>query len=150
MFWYPQRLTAINFPLLAAAVLTAACSQASTSDYHIAFSAQFQAGAETARVTLDVQQRDGALKQLELVMPTDRFSAIESSETATRNGDRIEWSLAPSGGKIEFDYRIEQRRRNAYDARITPTWAILRLDDLFPRASARTRKGATGVLRQLV
>ena len=37
---------------------------------------------------------------------------------------------------------IDHRRNGAYDARMTPDWAIVRLDDLFPRARVRSESGA--------
>ena len=77
-------------------------------------------------------------------MPKDRYLNIQPSSQIEVNGDHVTWRPPQKGGVLQFDFVIGNKRSNgAQDSRIEDTWALLKLDKLFPRASARVVKGAT-------
>ncbi len=63
--------------------------------------------------------------------------------TSQSHADHIDWSPPADGGVLHFEFVIDHVRDNgAQDARITETWALLKLDRLFPPTKVRVVKGA--------
>lgn len=101
-----------------------------------------ETGQAHASVTIDQPRR--LVRSIELVMPRDRYLNIRPTSEVEINGDRVTWRPLKKGSTLRYDYVIDRKRDNGLaDARITATWALLKLDHLFPRASARVVKGAT-------
>jgi hypothetical protein len=119
-------------------------AMAATAEYEVAFAATLVPTKGIARVTLTVAQQSRALRTLDLIVPTTRYSGEQGDGVLERRDDRLSWTIPTDGGSLSIDYLIDRRKGTAYEARVTDAWAILRLDDLFPRASARTVKGARG------
>lgn len=113
--------------------------------YAVDFSAHFEPAAGVAEVRIDVCQSKRELIRLDFAAPAERFTAVDADGTVQRTGKRIVWDVPARGGTITYRAAIDHRRGNSYDARITESWALLRLDDLFPPARTRTRKGARSV-----
>jgi hypothetical protein len=112
--------------------------------YQMRFQAELDPEAGHAHVTLDLEQHRRLLRSIELVMPPDRYLNIRPTSQIEVDGDRVVWRPLKRGSKLQYDFVIAHNRDNGEsDARITNTWALLKLDNLFPRASARVIKGAT-------
>jgi hypothetical protein len=46
------------------------------------------------------------------------------------------WTLGKTGGQLNYCARLNHKRGDKYDSRITADWAIFRAEDLFPAASS--------------
>ncbi|MEM7100935.1 MAG: hypothetical protein AAF541_21935 [Pseudomonadota bacterium] len=117
----------------------------SQSRYHLRFTASFEPENQQVSVTLDVDQRNHLLRQLNLNMPPDRY-AMDNHPQTTREGDRVLWQVGNRGGQLSWKVPTSAlSTRSPADATITPAWALVKLDDIFPAATTRTLKGASSV-----
>jgi hypothetical protein len=112
--------------------------------YQITYAATLDPKSGLAHATLTLKQPRRLVRGIELVMPGDRYRNIRPTSRIEVNGDIVTWRPLKEGGELKFDFVIDHKRPNGVqDARIEDTWALLKLDSLFPRASARVVKGAT-------
>lgn len=112
--------------------------------YRMHFQAELDPGSGHAHVTLDLQQHRRLLRSIELLMPAERYLNIRPTAEIEIDGDRVVWRPLKRGSQLHYDFVIDHNRDNGKpDSRITDTWALLKLDHLFPRASARVVTGAT-------
>lgn len=125
-------------------VVLPSVSAADATDYEVRFLATFVPEEGIARATIVVDQDRRSLRELDLNAPADRYRSIKGDGALERNGDRMIWQPPRGGGRLTYDYVVDQKRGSAYDARLTSAWAIVRLGDLFPRANARAAKSAIG------
>lgn len=128
--------------LLGAVMLIAAQPACADPSYGAAFKARFVPAEGTAEAAISIAQTQGELKLLDLAAPADTYSAFAGPGNIQRNGDRLLWSVPEDGGTLSYSVVIDHRRNGAYDARMMQDWAIVRLDDLFPRARVRSESGA--------
>jgi predicted metalloprotease with PDZ domain len=121
------------------ASLPAAAAEHYDLDYHVAFLPRDGAAA----VTIGVEPHGGRVSQLRLHMDPKRYSQVRGDGAVQIRGDQVTWQPPEGGGALHYRYQIDRERRGGgYDARITPSWAIVRGDDLVPSLSARYTKGA--------
>lgn len=112
--------------------------------YQVVYEASLDPATGHAHASLSIKQPRRLVRSIELHMPGDRYLNIRPASDITIEGNRVTWRPSKKGSKLHYDFVIDHRRKNgAPDARITDTWALLKLDYLFPRASARVVKGAT-------
>jgi hypothetical protein len=112
--------------------------------YEIVYGATLDPKTGLANVSLTLKQPRRLVRSIEFVMPSDRYLNIRPTSRIEVKGDRVTWRPPQKGGVLRFDFVIDHRRANGVeDARIDDTWALLKLDYLFPRATARVVKGAT-------
>jgi hypothetical protein len=127
----------------------AACSNAENAAdpakvYRLVYGATLDPKTGLASVTLTLKQPRRLVRSIEFVMPPARYLNIQPAEAIEVKGERVTWRPRKQGGVLRFDFVIGNKRANgAEDARIEDTWALLKLDKLFPPASARVVKGAT-------
>jgi len=110
-------------------------------DYRVAFLPE----AGVADLALRHTPGDGRVLSLALRFDPARYSQVRAEGgQLSRDGDRWTWTPDPRrASTLRWRYRIDQQRRGGgYDARITRDWVIVRGDDLFPPATARTTRGA--------
>lgn len=127
------------------AVLLAMLSLASeaTPSYRVDYRIGFDPGRKEASVVIEVEPGKGRLHSLRFTMDPKRYREIVGDGEVLRKNDTVTWTLPKAGGRLSYRYRVDHRRKGGgYDARITPDFAILRGDDLVPRASARSSRGA--------
>jgi len=112
--------------------------------YQLVYGATLDPKARVAHATLTLKQPRRLVRSIEFVMPSDRYLNIRPTSRIEVKGDRVTWRPLKEGSVLHFDFVIDNKRSNgAADARIEDTWALLKLDYLFPRATARVVKGAT-------
>jgi hypothetical protein len=130
----------IRFFLL---ILLMCCQPArSAPAYDALFSARFDPQAGVAHASLQIGQAKHRLRQLDLAAPPARFREFSGDGEIVREGDRLLWNVPANGGTLRYQAKIDHRKGENYDARITGDWAVLRLDDVFPAARVRATSGA--------
>jgi hypothetical protein len=113
--------------------------------YDVQFHARFAPEDGVAYAAIEVMQKRGRLKRLDLNAPSPRFSEFEGDGEITRAGDRLIWEVPDEGGRLEYRVRVDHKRRSSdhHDALMTDSWVVMRLDNLFPSARVVARPGAT-------
>jgi hypothetical protein len=115
-----------------------------TSVYRVVYGATLDPKTGLANVSVTIKQPRRLVRSLEFVMPSKRYLNIRATSDIEVDGDRITWHPEKKGGVLKFDFVIANKRSNGgEDSRIEDTWALLKLDKLFPPAHARVVKGAS-------
>ena len=125
-----------------------ATSASAGSGYAVEYDAIFDPTTGQAKVTLTVEQATQLLRSVSFRMPADRYLNIESDSTVARDGNKVTWRPGRTGGVLSYDYVVDNQRSNgAPDAEITPNWALMKLDHLFPSANSIAAVGAYSTTR---
>ena len=131
--------------LFALAVVSSAAAMQAPRDrvYQIQYRATLEPATHRAQAQIRITQPWQRVRSVNLLMPEDRYREVAGDGEIKRKGERVEWVPPREGGTLRYVFMIDHKRDNGrYDARITDRWALLKLDHLFPRASARFSKGA--------
>ncbi len=132
------------FGLLLALQMALLCPNAlATDSYKSHFRASFDPELGIARASIEISQASYLVRVIDLAAPASSFSNFQGDGTIEQQEGRLLWTVPANGGKLEYQVKIDHRKGDAYDARMTDSWAILRLDDLFPPARVRALKGIT-------
>lgn len=141
--WFSAFLCAVILPVGATSA-NAKDEVAEDKVYEVLYSATFDPVAGVAHASLTLNQHRQLVRSIKLFMPSDRYLNIRPTSRIEVDGDQVIWRPLKKGSTLQYDFVIDSLRSNGKaDARITDTWAMLKLDYLFPRASARVVKGAT-------
>ncbi len=135
--------------LLLAGLLALPALASARTEYGVEYVVRFLPEAGQADVTIRLVPGTGEVRHLRLLMPGDRYPKVSGDGEVKRDGRYIDWT-PPRGqpARLRFRHVVDHRRRDGgYDARMTADWAILRLDDLAPRAVVRATKGADSSAR---
>ncbi|MFT4822815.1 MAG: hypothetical protein ACI9DH_001048 [Halioglobus sp.] len=111
--------------------------------YEVAYSAVFSAEKPVARATINLNQTKLLVSKLDFNAPSSQYTVVSHDGKLSRSNGRIIWQPPAKGGSLSYDYQIDSRRGETFDARHQPDWVLMRLDDLFPPAHVSTLKGAT-------
>lgn len=115
-----------------------------TKIYQMVYSATLDPKSGQAHVSVTLKQHRQLLRSIEFIMPKERYLNIRPTSRIEINGDRVAWKPLREGDALHFDFVIDHQRSNGkMDAQITDTWALLKLDYLFPSSKSRFVKGAT-------
>ena len=116
---------------------------ADPNTYQIVYGATLDPTGHRADVRIAVRQTRPLLRHIEFVAPHDRYLDARGQGSIETTADHIEWSPPADGGVLHFEFAIDHvRDSGGQDARITDSWALLKLDHLFPPAKVRVLKGA--------
>jgi len=110
--------------------------------YKLAYQATFQPDTGYAQARITVRQESSRLRLMDLNAPSTRYSEFSGDGSITRDGRRVLWQVPAEGGELRYRVQVRSQRSDAPDARMTADWAVMRLDDLFPPARSRSRRGA--------
>ncbi len=111
--------------------------------YQVVYGATLDPKDRRADVRIVVRQPRQLVRRIELLAPAERYSAAQGQGDISIRPQSIVWTPPAGGGALQFKYRIDHARSNgADDARITPKWALLKLDHLFPAVTVKTVKGS--------
>lgn len=120
-----------------------ACQSAlAAQTYDVHYRAKFEPEQNRVKATIEVRQSQHALRELDFFAPEWRFSDFRGDGGIERSGDRVSWKPPVDGGTLTYDVEIDHKRGQRFDARLEPSWAVLRLDDVFPPARVRSAAGA--------
>lgn len=107
--------------------------------YDVTFSADLDPGAGLAHVSIELEQSSQLVQEVRMSLPQPRYTNIRSDAPIDTRGERIVWRPGTGGSTLHYDVIIEQVRTNGLsDTRITPDWALFKLDHLFPSAATET------------
>lgn len=116
--------------------------------YSIQYSVEFLPAAGKAAITVSTRPEAGRLIALDLNMPAADYSGESGDGTVERHGDRVLWTPPRTGGTFHYQVVVDHARTNGQlDARMTPHWAIIRGDHVFPPAKVRATKGSGSTAR---
>lgn len=128
--------------LLCSSLFITELAHADDSVYQLAYSAEFLPKDGHAAARIEVAQHGGRLRLLDFNAPPDRYTEFSGDGDITRTGERLIWTVPAEGGVLRYQARIDRRRGDSFDASMTADQAVMRLDDLFPPARARTLVGS--------
>lgn len=137
--------------LLACAVTCAACGTQVADPhpptdpltYRISYIVEPQPAEGTVDVTLRLSQSRSLLRELTM-RPDDRISKVEADGNLVKDDAGIHWNPPASGGTMSWRIAVANRRNGGgYDAWLGVDFGLFRAEDIIPRASSRTLKGAT-------
>jgi predicted metalloprotease with PDZ domain len=127
----------------ATAATPAAAPNADAKVYELVYGATLDPVTRRAQVRIALRQSGQLVRHIDFVAPSDRYFDAHGQGTVETTSDRIVWTPPADGGVLHYEFVIDHRRPDGgQDARITDSWALLKLDHLFPRAMARVVKGA--------
>ena len=115
--------------------------------YDVTFSGTFQPAKGVVEAAIHVQQKSHLLRSLDLAAPEGQFSNFSGDGVIERKGKRLLWTVPKEGGSLFYNARVNHEHGQLLDAKMTRDWAVLRLDDVFPPAQVRSRKGAASKSR---
>ena len=95
-----------------------------------------------ATVSLNIRHNARALRELRLILDGDRFHDFEGDGDISRRDGEIVWLVPEKGGQLRWSVAVDNRRDEAWDARVTDSWAVFRGEDVIPPIASRTRRGA--------
>lgn len=123
--------------------LVAVTAFAAPPTYRVDYQVAFEPAQKAARVSITLTSGKGRVSSLRFRMDPKRYTAIQGDGEIVRKGNYLTWKPPHAGGSLHYRYTIDHRRKNdGYDARITPSFAIVRGDDLVPPATVRATRGA--------
>lgn len=123
---------------------TALCS-AATADrtYGLTFELRLAPDQPHAAASIQLIQADALLREVRLNAPRPRYGEFRGDGVVTREGDTVTWLPPANGGRIEYSVIIDHQRENGgYDALVSESLAVFRVDDVFPAAWTRLLAGA--------
>ncbi|WP_426099500.1 hypothetical protein [Pseudomonas sp. PSPC3-3] len=138
-------LTQLAASLVLLALSTPAwCAKKVDLDYHVKLLPQ----SDQAQVRVSLSQ-GSVVRSLDFELGRDGdYSDFQADGQWTVSGHRGLWQ--PSADKASLTYRVRlshARKPGAYDARITPSWALFRGEDLVPTAHLDQQDGVELVSR---
>ena len=138
-----QNLVLSSKYLLVLTILLSACSYGSADKltYKADFTAHVLPSAQTIRASLTISQTKHHLRQLDFYMPAAKFDNVVTNGIAQRDGDRLLVEVPTDGIEISWDVR-QLSGRSPPDAQMTDSWALFKLEDVFPAAKVRSIAGA--------
>ena len=78
----------------------------------------------------------------------ERYSDFLASGDLEINGDELLWTPPAEDAWLQYDVRLESKRRNGrYDGYLTADWALFRADDLVPPVRTDFRDGTQSLAK---
>lgn len=97
----------------------------------------------TADVAMQVTQSRRLLREVRF-SADPRISNIRADGEVRTEAGQIIWRPAASGGALHWTASVANKRSgNGYDAWLGDEWGLLRAEDVVPRATTRTLRGAS-------
>lgn len=111
--------------------------------YGVSYDVRPNPAKQTVEVTLTLSQSSSLL--LEMTMQVNsRTSGFKADGELDIGTDFVRWQPPANGGAISWQISVPHRRNgNGHDAWLDKQWGLFRAEDIIPRVSTRTRKGAT-------
>ncbi len=134
MTWKLPCLTALMLILLCPPPATAADIVFYDVDFNGVFVPPKGKSPGLVKASIHIGQASQLIRIIDLAAPAARFAEFSGDGDIRREGSRVIWEIPATGGSLSYQVSVDQRKGEAFDARLTRHWAILRLGDLFPPA----------------
>jgi hypothetical protein len=140
----------LGFPILSLLALSTACnapaSESGTAGeqlaYRILYTIRPNPADGTINVSMQLTQSRRLLREVRF-HADQRLSGIHADGELEIESGNVMWRPMKTGGTLQWTVAVAHRRNDAgYDAWLGPDWGVLRAEDIVPRASSRTLKGA--------
>ena len=110
--------------------------------YRISYVVEPRPAEGAVDVTLRLSQSRSLLRELTM-RPDDRISKVEADGNLVNDETGMHWNPPESGGTMSWRVVVANRRNgDGYDAWLGVDFGLFRAEDVIPRASSRTLKGA--------
>jgi hypothetical protein len=131
-----------------ALLCVAACGVSDSADsgenleYNVNFVIEPEPPASSIVVEMSVDQPRGLLREISFPVHEHVELLGGDGELLTFDG-RVHWQLPASGGTLRWRAQVHSERGDrTFDALLRANWGVFRMEDIIPRARARTLKGA--------
>lgn len=119
-------------------------TQAQRNQYRLEFEVTPDIGAAGAHVELKLSQSRRQLRKLTMRIDPERIQDFVADGGFRLDGDILTWVPPERGGSLKWFASLRhQRGGKNYDAYMDSHWAVFRGEDIVPRATTRTVKGAS-------
>ena len=96
-------------------------------------------------IEMRVRQSRHQLREVRFDLDRKRHSKLAADGELSTNGSEVSWFPTARGGQLSWRVSPSHTRGSGgFDALLDENWGIFRAEDLIPRASTRTLKGAVG------
>ncbi len=145
-------IPSLNARMLLACIATCAACGTQVADPHaptdpLTYRISYVVAPRPAEAAVDVTMRLSQSRRLLRgfnMKPDDRVSNMEADGELTIDETGAHWSPPASGGTMSWRVDVANRRNgDGYDAWLGVDFGLFRAEDVIPRASSRTLKGAT-------
>ena len=111
-------------------------------EYSVHYTLRPDPSAAVVAVELRLSQPRGLLRELSFPTDPDVSDLQGDGELVTFDG-RVRWQPPAAGGTLRWRSVVHSERGDGmFDALLTPSWGIFRMEDVIPRARTRTLRGA--------
>ncbi len=110
--------------------------------YEVRYEVELIPRDDRANVSITIGEGAHNVAWLRLNTKPDRHSGFSGDGELATDGNYVTWTPPDEGGTLSYAVQISHRRGDAYDARMTPDWALLRGDDLVPPIRIRKEEFA--------
>ena len=110
--------------------------------YKTHFDARFEPSEAVVHASIAISQDTQQVRIIDLAAPSSRYSDFEGDGEIVRHKGRLQWTVPHEGGTLRYRVKVDHHKGESYDARMTDSWALLRLDSLFPPARVMAQKDA--------
>ncbi len=119
-------------------------TQTQRHQYRLEFEVTPDIDAAGAHVELKLSQTRRQLRKLTMRIDPDQIHDVRGDGGLRLDGDIVTWVPPERGGSLKWFASLRhQRGSKNYDAYIDTDWAVFRGEDIVPRATTRTVKGAS-------
>jgi len=91
-------------------------------------------------------QKKGALREISFAAPAKKFSNFTGDGKIEHDNGRLTWQVPRKGGSLTYTAIVENARGDAFDARVTEDWALLRFNDMLPEVTSKKLRKSTSAL----
>lgn len=147
----PLQSSCLSFRLLFAMLLalaSAALQAAAPPSYRVDYRIGFDPAAGDAVAHIEITPGSGRAQRLRFSIDPARHHGFKADGKLEETGDLLTWRPPKAGGTLTLRYKVDQQRSDGgYVARITPHWALLRIDRLIPSVAVLAPDGAVSEAR---
>ncbi|MFU8820323.1 MAG: hypothetical protein ACNA8G_02095 [Gammaproteobacteria bacterium] len=110
--------------------------------YELRYDLTLRPDAGLADVALTLGKGSHNIRWLRFSVDPARQDRFEADGKLERDGKYLTWTPPVEGGQLRFVVKIDHRRGQAFDARMTHDWALFRGDDVVPPARLLQEAGS--------
>lgn len=111
-------------------------------DYEVVYFVTPDVRTRTVEVAMELRQSRALLRELSMDLD-ERVAGLTADGELQLEKTRAVWRPPAQGGSISWQVQVDHRRNgDGFDAWLGPDWGVFRAEDIIPRATTRSLKGA--------